>query len=341
MRYYARAPLRLGLAGGGTDVDPYASNYIGNILNTTIDQYCYAIIEPLDENKIIIESGDINSKKIYESSSFLEIEGELQLQKAVYNYIVKNFNNSKRLSFHLIIFADAPPGSGLGTSSTMAVAMIKVFSEWLGLALGEYEVASIAFKIERLELGWAGGKQDQYSASFGGFNFMEFGKGEKVLVNPLRIKDDVQRLLEISLILFYTGQSRKSKLIIQDQIDNVKNDSSRSISLLNDLKKDANKMKESLLLGKLEEFSFILNNSWMRKKKLAKSVSNEFLDSIYENALMNGAKSGKITGAGGGGFFMFYVEPARRVNFIKYLSTLNGKIIKFQFTNTGSISWRY
>tara|TARA_B100000242_G_C43017762_1_gene473422 strand:+ start:460 stop:1485 length:1026 start_codon:yes stop_codon:yes gene_type:complete len=339
MRYFARAPLRLGLAGGGTDVDPYASKYIGNVLNTTINQYCYAIIRPLKEEKIIIESGQEGKKEIYKSSPLLEIKEFFQLEKAVYNHIIKNFNKSKPLNFHLITFADAPSGSGLGTSSTITVAMIKAFSEWLGLALGEYEVASIAFKIERLELGWAGGKQDQYSASFGGFNFMEFEKNNKVLVNPLSLKEDIQRLLELSLVLFYTGQSRKSKIIIEDQIKNVEMESQDSISTLNLIKEDAIKMKESLLLGKLEEFSNILNTSWHRKKNLAKSVSNNSLDQIYENALKNGAKSGKITGAGGGGFFMFYVDPCSRIKLIDYLSKLKGNILKFQFTNQGSISW--
>ena len=341
MRYFARAPLRLGLAGGGTDVDPFASRYIGNVLNTTIDKYCYAIIKPISEKKIIIESCQEGKIQIFESNPYLEIKKSFQLEKAVYNHIVKNYNQSKSLNFHLITFADAPPGSGLGTSSTITVAMIKAFSEWLGLALGEYEIASIAFKIERLELNWAGGKQDQYSASFGGFNFMEFGKEDKVLVNPLRIKDEIQRLLEISLVLFYTGQSRKSKLIIEDQIRNVENESDQSINLLKQIKQDALKMKEILLLGKLDEFSHILNSSWLRKKKLAQSISNNNLDEIYENALKNGAKSGKITGAGGGGFFMFYVDPFFRIKLINYLNTLPGNIIKFQFTNKGSLSWRY
>ena len=320
MRYFARAPLRLGLAGGGTDVNPYADKYIGNVLNTTIDKYCYAIIEPLGDQKIIIQSGENKSIETLKSEPFLEVNGGFELQKSVYNYIVKHFNNSKSLSFRLITFADAPPGSGLGTSSTITVAMIKAFSEWLGLALGEYEVASIAFRIERIELGWEGGKQDQYSASFGGFNFMEFGKGEKVLVNPLRIKQDVQRLLEISLVLFYTGQSRKSKLIIKDQIMNVEKNSNKSILLLNEIKNDAIKMKESLLLGNLNQFSNILNYSWERKKQLADSISNKLLDEIYSNALRNGAKSGKISGAGGGGFFMFYVDPSSRIQLINYLS---------------------
>ena len=341
MRFFARAPLRLGLAGGGTDVDPYASKYIGNVLNTTINQFCYSVITPLSEKNIIIESGEDGAKEILDSSSYLEIKELFQLEKAVYNHIVKNFNKSKPLNFHLITFADAPAGSGLGTSSTITVSIIKAFSEWLGLALGEYEVASIAFKIERLELGWAGGKQDQYAASFGGFNFMEFGADNKVLVNPLRIKEDVKRLLEISLVLFYTGQSRKSKLIIEDQIKNVKTNSNESIFLLNDIKKDAIKMKETLLLGKLDEFSNILNYSWHRKKNLAKSISNQSLDEIYSNALKNGAKSGKITGAGGGGFFMFYVDPCSRIKLIKYLSKLEGNILNFQFINQGSLSWRY
>jgi D-glycero-alpha-D-manno-heptose-7-phosphate kinase len=212
----SKAPLRIGLAGGGTDVSPYSDIYGGSILNATINKYAYATIEPLDEEVIELHSIDKNETLTYQSALVLEADGNLDLLKGVYNRIVKQFTH-KPLSFRLTTYVDAPAGSGLGSSSTLVVAIIGAFAEWLNLPLGEYDIAHLAFEIERIELNMAGGKQDQYAATFGGFNFMEFYKDDKVIVNPLRIKRKYITELQNNLVLFYTGTSRNSSNIIAEQ----------------------------------------------------------------------------------------------------------------------------
>ncbi|MDR0876744.1 MAG: dehydrogenase, partial [Treponema sp.] len=183
----SKAPLRLGLAGGGTDIATYYNIYGGNVLNATIDMYAYCILEPADNGKIVFRANDLEKTEEYKAESVLPVSNALQLHTGIYNRIIADYNSGKPLSFVMTTYSDAPAGSGLGSSSTMVVAIIKAYTEWLNLPLGEYDIASLAYKIEREDLGLAGGKQDQYAATFGGFNFMEFYQDEKVIVNPLRL----------------------------------------------------------------------------------------------------------------------------------------------------------
>ena len=204
----SKAPLRLGLAGGGTDVSPFADLYGGSILNATINLYAHATIIPNDNNTIELIALDQDKRQSHDSSLNLELDGQLDLLKGVYNRIAKDYLD-KPLSFTLQTHVDAPPGSGLGSSSTLVVAIIGAFAHWLKLPLGEYDVAHLAYEIERIELGLAGGRQDQYAATFGGFNFMEFYKDDKVIVNPLRVKTKYVNELQHNMVLFYTGTSRR------------------------------------------------------------------------------------------------------------------------------------
>jgi D-glycero-alpha-D-manno-heptose-7-phosphate kinase len=338
--YRSRAPLRLGLAGGGTDVSPFSEQAGGYVLNAAIDLYAQAILQPRNDGCIIFAAEDRDELVELEAIPVLNDIDPLCLHRGIYNRIVRQFNNGQPLSFKLTTFADAPAGSGLGTSSTMVVCIIQAFSEWLNLGLGEYEIAHLAYEIEREELRLAGGKQDQYAAAFGGFNFIEFGPGtERVLVNPLRIKEWVSNELEASTVLFYTGQSRESANIIEQQIENTKSQFLPSVSALHKLKQDALFMKEALLRGDLKKYAEILFESWQTKKQLASNVSNPFLDAIYDDAINAGAIAGKISGAGGGGFFMFFVSPTRRMSVVRQLKRHNGQVINFHFTSIGSQSW--
>lgn len=337
--YRARAPLRLGLAGGGTDVSPFSDEHGGLILNASIDLYAQAILEPADDGKIVFAAEDRGESIILDSVGELELGDVLRLHRGIYNRIIKDFRGGKPLSFKLTTFADAPAGSGLGTSSTMVVCIIQAFSEWLQLGLGEYEIAHLAFEIERLDLALAGGKQDQYAAAFGGFNFMEFGANDRVLVNPLRIKESIINELEASTILFYTGQSRDSAKIIEHQIWSAGVKESDSLAAMFALKSDAIAMKESILKGDLVTYSEILKNSWAAKKKLSTSVSSPMIDEIYDVAIKAGALAGKISGAGGGGFFMFFVKPEKRMTVLRELQKHKGSIMNFHFTNIGAKSW--
>ncbi|GHV75436.1 dehydrogenase [Spirochaetia bacterium] len=335
----SKAPLRLGLAGGGTDIATYYNLYGGNVLNATIDMYAYCIIEPTDNGKIIFRANDIEKEEEYKAESVLPVSNALKLHTGIYNRIVADFNKGKPLSFIMTTYSDAPAGSGLGSSSTMVVAIIKAYTEWLNLPLGEYDIASLAYTIEREDLGLAGGKQDQYAATFGGFNFMEFYQDEKVIVNPLRLKRWIRNELEASLVLFYTGVSRESANIIKHQIENTKNNDTKSIENMHELKHQAVFMKEALLKGDMKNFSDCLLKGWAAKKNIAESISNSFLDELYRYALDNGAESAKISGAGGGGFMMIFCNPGNRINLVRALQKKEGKVIVTSFTEIGTQAW--
>jgi D-glycero-alpha-D-manno-heptose-7-phosphate kinase len=334
----SRAPLRLGLAGGGTDVSPYSDLYGGAILNATINMYAYATIESRNDGKIIFNSVDRNERVEVDSRECLEIDGKLDLLKGVYNRIVKDFTK-KSLSFELHTYVDAPPGSGLGSSSTLVVAIIGAFAEWLKLPLGEYEIAHLAYEVERKDLTMAGGKQDQYAATFGGFNFMEFYNNNKVIVNPLRIKPEVINELQFCLLLYYTGTSRLSSKIIESQVKKVSSKEEKTIEAMHKLKEQAIIMKEVILKGKLDEIGEVLDFGWQYKKQMADGITNPVIDEIYEVAKKAGATGGKISGAGGGGFMMFYCPKNTRYKVIEALQKFGGEFRRFQFTKYGLETW--
>ena len=334
----SKAPLRLGLAGGGTDIADYYDLYSGYVLNATIDMYAYCTIEPNDSGKIEIIAADLDQKEEYAACEKLLTSPALPLHTGIYNRIVSDFQK-RPLSFKMITYSDAPPGSGLGSSSTMVVAIIKAYQEWLNLPLGEYDIAALAYRIEREDIGLSGGKQDQYAATFGGFNFMEFYENERVIVNPLRLKRWIRNELEASLILYYTGVSRDSANIIKEQIQNAKKGDKNNIEIMHELKRQAVLMKEALLKGDFGGFSSCLSGGWLAKKKAAASISNSFLDGLYQYALDNGAESAKITGAGGGGFMMIYCNPCRRIGLINALKKREGLVLTPSFTEIGTQAW--
>lgn len=338
MIYRSKAPLRLGLAGGGTDVSPYADLYGGAILNATIGMYAYATIKPLSGKKIHIKAMDRNEEVVVDAKKKLEINGKLNLAKGVYNRVVKDFIK-KPLAFELTTFVDAPPGSGLGSSSTLVVAILGAFVEWLKLPLGEYDIAHLAYRIEREDLGMHGGRQDQYAATFGGVNYMEFYENDKVIVNPLRVKDKWLNELENNLILFFTETSRLSSSIIAKQSENVKNKNVKSIDAMHSLKEQSLRMKEALLQGDIDGIGKILHYGWEHKKAMAKGISNPQLESIYKAALNAGATGGKISGAGGGGFMIFYAPYNSKFKVIDTLNKLGGRVMRYNFTEHGLTTW--
>ena len=338
MIYRSKAPLRIGLAGGGTDVSPYCDLYGGAILNATISLYAYASIELLDEPQIIIEALDRGESVTYDKTEMLPIDGMLDLAKGAYNHIVRKYGPMPS-GFKLSTVVDAPAGSGLGSSSTLMVAIIGAFSEWLNLPLGEYDIAQMAYDIERVELAMAGGKQDQYAATFGGVNFMEFYDGNKVIVNPLRIKPEYLYELENNLLLYFTATSRLSSTIIEAQSQNVKDKNKDSIDAMHHLKEQALMMKEAILKGNIDEIGAILDFGFRHKKQMASGISNNKMDELYEAALTAGATGGKISGAGGGGFMMFYCPRNTRYNVKKALEGYSGNFTPYQFTERGLFTW--
>jgi len=340
----SKAPLRLGLAGGGTDIADYYNRYGGYVLNATVDMYAYCTIEPDDSGKVKFIAADLDKSEEYDSEERLPVSSVLPLHCGIYNRIVSDFAK-KPLSFKMTTYSDAPAGSGLGSSSTMVVAIIKAFEEWLNLPLGEYDIAALACKIERDDLSLAGGKQDQYAATFGGFNFMEFYENERVIVNPLRLKRWIRNEIESSLVLYYTGVSRESANIINEQIKHAQTGDVKSIESMHELKRQSEIMKEALLKGDFKGFSGCLLNGWLAKKNAAASITNSFLDDLYQYALDNGAESAKISGAGGGGFMMIYCNPCKRIALIRALKekqvmgNITGMVITPSFTETGTQAW--
>jgi D-glycero-alpha-D-manno-heptose-7-phosphate kinase len=338
MIYRSKAPLRIGLAGGGTDVSPYSDMYGGAILNATISLYANATIEPTADNKITLIAADRNEQEEYLVTNNLPINGNLDLLKGVYNRLQKDYPFTTE-GFTLTTFVDAPAGSGLGTSSTLVVAILGVFVEMLKLPLGDYDIAQLAYDIERVDLQLAGGKQDQYAATFGGVNYMEFLEEDKVIVNPLRIREEYLHELENNLVLFFTATSRESATIIKEQQSNVHAQNESSIEAMHQLKAQANNMKIALLKGKLNDIGSILNYGFEQKRKMAKNISNSLIEKIYTTAIHAGATGGKISGAGGGGFMIFYCPASTRYNVIDVLKLFNGEVKNFTFTTGGLTSW--
>lgn len=334
----SKAPLRLGLAGGGSDVSPYSDLHGGAILNATINMYAYATIEPRNDGKIVFNAVDKGELFELRSESELPINGELDLFRGIYNRVVKDFTK-KPLSFTLTTYVDAPPGSGLGTSSTLVTAVLGAFAEWLKLPLGEYDIAHLAYEIERIDLDMAGGKQDQYAATFGGVNFMEFYSDDKVIVNPLRIKSKILNELAYNLVLYYTGTSRVSAQIIEAQRQNVKKNKTTSIEAMHRIKQQAIIMKEALLKGELNEIGQILDYGWQQKKQMAHNITNSDIDTLYSKALKLGATGGKISGAGGGGFMFFYCPGNARHKIINMLSESGGQVKRYEFVTQGLQTW--
>lgn len=336
----ARAPLRLGLAGGGSDVSPYCDTHGGYVLNATIDRYAYAVIKTLGEPVVRFVATDQQTEKVKAISEPLELNGRLDLHKAVYNYMIRHYNGGKPIPLELSTFCDAPAGSGLGSSSTLVVVMIRAFAELLNLPLDDYTIAQLAFRIERVDCGLQGGRQDQYSATFGGFNFMEFYAEERAVINPLRVKNWIICELEASLVLFYTGVSRESARIIADQSNNVKAGSVDAIDAMHGIKREALVMKECLLRGDFDGIVNSMQQGWENKKRSAKTVSNSNIEEIYDAAINAGALAGKISGAGGGGFMMFFIPTERRMDVIRTLNRFEGQVSNCHFTKHGTQAWR-
>lgn len=336
----ARAPLRLGLAGGGTDVSPYCDLHGGLILNAAIDRYAYSVVEVLETAEVRFNAADRDRRLTLPLQHHYPLDGQLDLHKAVYNRMIRLYNHGEPIPLSLTTHCDAPVGSGLGSSSTLVVAMVRAFVELLNLPLDDYEVAALAFEIERLDCGLQGGRQDQYSATFGGFNFMEFSADNRVLVNPLRVKNWILCELEASLVLFFTGVSRESANIISDQSAGIREGSIQAVEAMHALKREALRMKECLLRGDFDGIVESMRDGWENKKRTSRSVSNANIDEIYESARRAGALAGKVSGAGGGGFMMFYVPVAKRMDVVRTLERFQGQVSNCHFTEHGTQAWR-
>ena len=334
----ARAPLRLGLAGGGTDLSPYCDLHGGAVLNITIDRYAYAFVGPSPDRRLHFRAADLGMEEWVEASPAGLATARLAIHAGVYRRML-GLAGVEWPALSVSTSVDAPAGSGLGSSSALVVALVEAFRNYLGLPLGLYDVAHQAFEVERRDLGLAGGKQDQYAAAFGGANFIEFLADDRVIVNPLRVPRGVINELQTSLVTCFTGVSRSSAAIIEQQQRGMLGPSAPAIEGLHQLKSDALEMKQALLRGELSRMGEILNRSWAAKKRTADGVSSEAIDALHAVAMRNGAQAGKVSGAGGGGFVMFLVTPERRVGLIRALTAAGLDASHVHLTQEGVESW--
>jgi D-glycero-alpha-D-manno-heptose-7-phosphate kinase len=331
----AKAPLRISFAGGGTDVSPFPEREGGCVLSATINRYAFGTLSERTDKQIVIESLDFGLALEYGSGKPMTIDGNLDLVKAPILKLAK----PDAPGFELFLHSTVPPGSGLGSSSCMMVTMVGLLKEFYGLPFTDYEIASTAYHVERIELGLEGGLQDQYASTFGGFNFIEF-EGDSVVVNPLRIKWDTMNELEHNLLLGYTGATRRSDRIIEDQVARYKSGEKDSLDGLRVQKQLAIEMKAKLLRGDLNEFAALMGQAWEQKKRLSPKISTPAIDEIYDQATKHGALGGKVMGAGGGGHMLFYCDFRRKHKVAEALGKLGVTSSEFAFDTEGLRTWR-
>jgi len=329
----SRAPLRISFAGGGTDVPPYPQERGGAVLSVTINKYAYASLLPTDEDAITVQSLDYDVVAKYHTAEDLAYNGELDLVKATIRRLAV-----EKHGLRLFLHSDAPPGSGLGSSSTLVVALVGLFRHWLRQPLTDYQIAELAYQIERVDLGIKGGMQDQYAATFGGVNFIEF-YDKAVIVNPLRVSPDRLNELEYCLLLCYTGQSRLSAHIVERQTESYIQKKEAVVRALEAQKEMAIQMKNALLQGRLDDFGDLLHQAWQSKKQLDPAITTPQIDEMYTAARQAGAIGGKILGAGGGGYLLLYCPFDRKHVVAATLERLGGQVVDFGFDWRGLQTW--
>ena len=335
----ARVPLRLGLAGGGTDLSPYCDEYGGAVLNATISRYAYAFVEGSPDNQIHFSAKDLLVTEQFEPDLVSIAAARLKLHAGVVRRMALEYAGGEVAPIKITSFVDAPPGSGLGSSSALVVALVEACANYYSAPLGPYDIAHLAYDIERRQLSLAGGRQDQYAATFGGINFIEFLPGDRVIVNPLRVPAPVARELEASLVICSSGISRDLEKIIVEQQRNMTVPTGQALESLHQLKADAAEMKDALLRGQIKRMADVLNRSWASKKRTAAGVSTDHIDHVYEVAMNNGAIGGKISGAGGGGFLMFVVPPESRLAIVRALNQIGLRAEGVQLSTQGAECW--
>ena len=334
----ARAPLRISFAGGGTDVAPFPEREGGAVLSATISAYSYCTLRPRTDGQVTIKSLDYGYSVGFNVDDDLELDGQLDLPKATIARLRQYPGAVQATGFDLFIHTNAPPGSGLGSSSAVMVAVIGVVAQHLGLDLTEYEVAELAYRLEREDLQIPGGAQDQYAAAFGGFNYIEFT--DKVVVNPLRIRDSTIHELEHNMLLAYTGNTRVSDHIIDDQVSRYERGEEEALEGLRAQKVLAEEMKLALVRGEVDTLGRLLGRAWDEKRKMSDRIATPLIDQAIEKALTLGALGGKVTGAGGGGHLVFICEFERRHVVAEELTRMGLAVSEFTFSREGLVTWR-
>jgi D-glycero-alpha-D-manno-heptose-7-phosphate kinase len=335
MTIRSRSPLRISFGGGGTDVSPYCDERGGAVLSATIDRFAYATVEPAGD-LITVQSLDYDVSLAYALDEEFVYDGQLDLAKAVIDRFRADHGLSGGVSIRL--HNDAPPGSGLGSSSAICVALTGALAAHLRVDLDPYELAELAYRIERVDAGIQGGRQDQYATVFGGFNYIEFER-DSTVVNPLRLRPETLYELEYGLVFAYVGGQHFSSKIIERQVGNYERGETSAVEAMDRIKELANEMKRALLLGDIPAFGTLLDEGWQAKKRMADGISNPRIDDVYRAARDAGARGGKVSGAGGGGFMFFVVDPARRFAVQEALRREGAELVTFSFEGEGMRAW--
>ncbi len=325
----ARAPVRLSFAGGGTDLPAYYMKHGGAVVSTTLDKYFYVFLNVSGDDTIQITSSDYRTFYRHDGDMPLMFDGDLSLPRAILNH----FGLAHGISMFLA--SEVPPGTGLGSSSTVAVAIIKAVTTAKGLFLSKQQIAELACQIEIEKLGTPIGKQDQYASAFGDLNLIRFA-ADGVTVEPLRVSVETRRALEQNILLFFTGGTREASTILTAQKKSSESDDPQVIAALDAVKAMAFEAKELLERGDLSRFGALLDASWQQKKKFAGGISNPRIDECYDLARANGALGGKLAGAGGGGFLMVYCEPSCQAAVTRALEAKDLKRMDFRFETEGA-----
>ena len=341
---FAKAPLRMALAGGGTDLEPYWSKYGGVVLNATIDQYAYCKIEPCvcnHEKCWSFKSVDLGIEERHDfySTPFMQgeyVDSDLQLLVNTYQYLTAK---TDRHPVKITTYVEAPPGSGLGSSSALVVALVSAIAEYHKIPLGEYDIAEYAVEIERKICDMPGGKQDQFAAAFGGFNFTEFLTDGRTIVNPLRLNYKTQNMMELSTVLYYVGKPRSNSRVIENTAKGLV-DSEVVLNATHKIKDACIDYKRSLLTGDFKRISELMETYWRSKLETNPHVASPEILDAYDYALQNGATGAKISGAGGGGHMVLFTEFERRHELITALKEKEGRVVPFKFVKHGVDVWR-
>lgn len=331
----ASAPLRVSFAGGGTDVAPFPETDGGVVLSATINRYVSGALHPRNDSIVSVESADSGVAFEFGLHDQPPFNGQLDLVKAA----VRRFSAHGSEGYDLILRSAAPVGSGLGASSTFTVVLAGLLSDYYQLPMTRYEIAQLAWRIERSDVGVLGGLQDHYAAAFGGLNLIEFG-ADRTVVHPLRLRDSVTDELQASLLLCYTGATRESARIIADQATRVRGQNASALTGLRAQKELAIAMKAALLRGGLGYFGELLGEAWAAKKKISPMISTPQIEEAYEVAMRRGATGGKVTGAGGGGHILFYCDSTRKHHVAEALEKLGMTASEFRFEWRGLTTWR-
>lgn len=335
----ARAPLRIGLAGGGTDVAPYCDDYGGAVLSLSIKRYCYARVELIEQPIIECISFDLDVKESFRIEEITNGCPVKQYKTALIigsiQYFLQIFKIKIAGGFKVSTFADAPKGSGLGTSSTLVVSVLSAMCEICSVRLDEYELAHHAFEAERVHLGFGGGYQDQFAAVFGGVNLIRKNNSQ-FLVEQIKLRDPITKALEMSLKLYFTGVSRSSEEIISSQIKATK--SAARLAAMHNLKREAEEMKRSLLMADIHGVIESLRFGWEAKKKTSNKMIPPFLETTFSGFIKHGAEAGKISGAGGGGFMLLFV-PIAHLSSVRSFAGKHGHLDDVNIEYNGVETW--